>query len=262
MTRQLKTAQFGRFAAVIAAAGMLAATDMPMGGAATAEAKNPIFQRIGGWVVLVSARRGNGCYMTRSYPNRQSVRLGIDVRKQNFYLAFFNNSWRSLRRGQNYDIQATFDRDRRTAAKGRGTGTQLAALPNRPGSEIPGLSLEGLKYEYVQRFANRRSMQIYYKGNRIGEFDLTGSRAAWNSLLNCQRRYGIGRGGSGRGNDPFSNGRTNDPFAGGGQRSNDPFSGGSANRDPFGGSSSGGGGGFGQKSVGSGSGGGSNDPFY
>lgn len=192
--------------------------------------QNPLFRRVAGWSILVARNRGNGCYMHRQFPNRQVVRMGVDQNKRNFYLSFYDRNWRSIRRGQNYRIQATFNSNRGSLANGSATGASLGS--------IPGLTLEGLKIQYVQRFAASRSMQIYYRNNFLGSFNLSGTRAALDVLIQCQRAYRRGgrdpfaRGGGGRTNDPFAGGgggRTNDPFSGGGtrpvspNRGNDPF---------------------------------------
>jgi hypothetical protein len=112
--------------------------------------------------------------------------VGIDRRAGHGVVVLGDEAWRTVARGQTYPLELEFN----DGTWWRGTATGFAPAL---------LYLSFDKPEFLVDFATKKSMTIWYAGQKITWLPLTGSRAAIEDVAHCEQSNGRGY----RQNDPF-----------------------------------------------------------
>ncbi|MBS0523225.1 MAG: hypothetical protein JSS04_06270 [Proteobacteria bacterium] len=161
--------------------------------------------QVGGWKILVDRSVGDGCFAFQPYEDGTIVRIGVDRNHQAVYLLFGNPQWKSLEVGKRYRMRFVFDRA--SSYDGELVATEIGS--STPKTTV--LKHANLAGSFVNDFAQRNIMEIYYQGSRVANLSLRNTYAAISEVVNCQREMGFTQ----KSSDPFSSGSGNsrDPFA-------------------------------------------------
>lgn len=165
----------------VLAAGLLVAA------AGTALAGTPYsFDRevdnVRGWTIAANAARG-GCFAAATFKSETSIEIGFDMKQDNAFMLFANESWDKIKVGSNYDLKLIFDGNK--SWNGKAVGVRFGNLY--------GLALEGVKSEFVIDFARHSTIQVNYNGSRLDGFNLAGTRAAVQAAISCSQDVQQGR---------------------------------------------------------------------
>lgn len=158
----------------------------------------------GHWHIRYDASVG-GCFMLASYTLGEILRIGFKNVQRNGYLMVANPAWHSLEAGKEYDLSFDFPGD----APWRGTFVAKKL------GDLTFLEISFKNPNFLRDFAWRQKVNVYYAGSFVSSMPLTGSRAAMQSLLECQHKADAAAGPPATSSDPFSNPATKpatDPF--------------------------------------------------
>jgi hypothetical protein len=178
--------------------------------------ESPLWKTVGSWEIRVDKTLNFGCFMMASYVRGTFVRIGLNQKHLNGYILVGNNDWRSLEIGKEYELVLQLDGN----PPWRGNATALQVGGSGPAS----LYLPFLKPDFMIELAKKQMLSIWYEAKLITSLSLTGSFAATQELVLCQRSIEAARGG-GSPADPFvRDNKPRDPFARGEPPvSSDPF---------------------------------------
>jgi len=166
--------------------------------------------QVGGWEIRVDRSLGDGCFAFQVFERGTVVRIGFDVAKQQIYLFFGHDNWRSLEQGKTYVVRVVFD----------GVSTYDGEMQGEliGGSGPVFLAHLDLSADFVKDFMQRNNMEVFYRGDRIAHLSLRNTYAAVTEVVNCRRELGFASkrgGGSRESGDPFAkqpSSRGRDPF--------------------------------------------------
>jgi hypothetical protein len=192
---------------------LVCAALMALASPAFAKEDTVLWGTAGSWQIRIDTTLSNGCFIMTGYTHT-AMRVGINPKNHNAYILMLDDQWRSLESGKEYRLSFSFDGE----APWAGVFTGL----NMGGS--PGLVTSFDKPKFLQDFATKQTLSIYWGDRTVALLPLTGSYGAVQSLTQCQAKV----------DQIMASG--SDPFAGGGSTSTDPFSTGNvrpATSDPF-----------------------------
>lgn len=156
--------------------------------------------QVGGWKIMVDRSVGDGCFALQPYADGTTLRMGVDRENGALYFLFGNDAWKSIEIGKKYRLRFVFD----------GTNPydgELTASQIGKGATV--LVHRNISKAFLNDFAQRNTMEIYYRDSRIAFLSLRNTMAAMSEVANCQNEFGFTK----KASDPFSNGRANpDPF--------------------------------------------------
>ncbi len=139
-----------------------------------------IYERPAGWTV--GQNDAGGCLAAASYKDGTTVWIGFD-RNGRTVLAFTNEAWRGVKFAETYSL--------RMRARGQGDWRGSFLGFQRRGE--PGFVATGLKAEFLRDFANAGGIWVYLGEREMARLSLTGSRAALNSAIECQKQDAAAR---------------------------------------------------------------------
>ncbi|MFZ9502108.1 MAG: S1C family serine protease [Beijerinckiaceae bacterium] len=160
-------------AAFLAAAGAQAQALPPL-------AIDKVYERPSGWVV--GQNDAGGCLAAASYKDGTSVWIGFD-RAGRSVLAFTNEAWSGVRIGESYTLQM----------RARGQGNWRGSFVGFERRGERGFIATGLKSEFLRDFANAGGIWVYLGEREMARLSLSGSRAALNSTIDCQKIDAVAR---------------------------------------------------------------------
>lgn len=134
--------------------------------------------KVGMWDIYVNPLLGDGCLMRGMFSGGTEVRLGIDARTDQPYLAMFNDMW-DINPGTVVPLRVTLDEVEYTTEV-----TELAEYGRQ------GAVVFFDNNEIFRDLANKRTMSIYADGESITAIDLTGIDAAVPEVFTCQDAQG------------------------------------------------------------------------
>jgi hypothetical protein len=145
---------------------------------AAASSETSIWRRVGSWTVYIDHTLDEGCFLFASFDNHTLFRVGVNrASNGHYYVMFANPAWKSLQVGQKYDVQFQFGGnspwDVPTTAKDM-DGT-IALMSNFEDSE------------FWKEFSNSDELNVTREGKRVTDLRLTGSKAAFDELVTCQK---------------------------------------------------------------------------
>lgn len=168
-------------ALVLGAAGMIVgATGSALAG--TPYTVDREVDTVRGWSIAANATR-KGCFFAATFQSGTTIELGFDMRQDNAFMLFANETWDKVQEGTTYKLKLIFD-DRKSW-NGTAVGVRVGKLY--------GLALEGIKSEFVVDFARYSTIQVDYNGKRLDGFNLAGTRAAAQAAISCTQDVQAGR---------------------------------------------------------------------
>jgi hypothetical protein len=176
---------------------------------------SPLWKVVGDWQVRVDKTLNFGCFMAAASVRGTVVRIGLDQKRLNGYILVGNDDWRSLEVNKDYELVLQFDGN--PPWRGKATAIQM-------GQGAAYLYLPFSKSQVMLELAKKQVLSIWYESKQVAALRLTGSFAATQELVACQRAVEAARSGT-KPADPFAGGtERRDPFAGGERPvSSDPF---------------------------------------
>ncbi len=155
-------------------ATLLAAASAPAHGQSTL-ALDERTGNVSGWSIGYSKGLA-GCVATTSFTDQTSIWIGYSGHFE-FYIAFMNSKWQSLKVGERYRLTV------QPRGYGNWSGNFLAF--QRGGQK--GVIISGLQQKFLLDFARAPGMALKGGDRRITQLSLAGSRAALGEMLQCQR---------------------------------------------------------------------------
>lgn len=173
-----------------------------------AQAETTLWKQVGSWDVSFYPE-SEGCSAYVSFNGGVEFFIGLDGRNNTIDLEIliFHPSWRSIEKGKQYSV---------TVAFGDESPWTLEMLGRQSGSEIFGLGIylpAGSEEagNLVDEFMREVDMDWSYNNVSLGKLALRGSRAAFETMIECTTSYRDAIGSS----DPFGAGAAptpTDPF--------------------------------------------------
>ena len=158
---------------------------------------------VAGWNILVDRSIGDGCFMTTTYRNGTALRVQFNPRKDMVQMIVGHADWRSIAKGQSYDMAVRFGG--RPSWTGAARGLRLGTLP----AIIMDVPFERERAKrFIAEFRSMPEVRVFFRGGTIAHLSLTGAGPALTELYACQAAM------LGRSTDPFSGvvSGVNDPF--------------------------------------------------
>lgn len=191
-------------------AGVIVTTVVPF----AALASNAIpWKSVPGWEVLMDQTMGNACYVTTSYQDGTTLRLGFDFTgpKGRFYMALGNDNWKSLEAGKDYPVQIQFDNVSPWTATARALDFASSKW----------LHVTTENSNFPDEFSRKQGMRVHFQGRQIVFLRLKGSARAMDEMLACQKTVNSVTAGQ----KPAPSAPPKDPFAASPdvKNANDPF---------------------------------------
>ena len=145
---------------------------------ATAQIRLGVDQRVGntrGWTVGISNSLA-GCLAVATYRDQTTVWFGIG-KDLGPYIAFTNPRWDRINPGEKYSLRLQMGR------QGTWNG-QFTGIDHGSGK---GLITTQVNPKFFGDFARAGGITVIYQGNSLAKFELLGSRAALEDIINCER---------------------------------------------------------------------------
>jgi hypothetical protein len=163
-----------------------------LGSAGAALAQDPkVWGQVPGWEIKIDPSMGNGCFAWADYESGTVMRIGYHPETDRVYLLFGDPEWKSLKAGRDYRVKFVFD--------GRETFEDEMV-----GHDISGtvfLSVDDVNDDFIEAFAVRHAMEIFYQGKSIAHLSLKNTHAAIEAVARCQQSVTPVQ--KPRGGDPF-----------------------------------------------------------
>jgi hypothetical protein len=167
--------------------------------AAFATEPSPLWRTVGEWQVRVDPTLGQGCFMIGGYVRGDILRIGFDNKNRIGYIMLGNPKWESLEIGKIYAVNLQFDSGQPVTWRGRATDMN--------GSKVLYFPFDNM--HFMKSFAEHNSLTVSYNNNLVTQLLLTGTYAAVQVLVDCNRQFLAATG-----DDPFRSGvPSNDPFS-------------------------------------------------
>jgi hypothetical protein len=147
------------------------------------------WKTVGDWQIAVNKALGYGCFMGTGYSRGTVLLLGFNGKTGSGYIIAGNTAWRSLEEGKEYPLKFEFN----DGTSWRGTATGM-------GNPVF-LYLPVDKPNFVIDFAKKLWVSISTTGRDVTQLTLTGTYAAVQELVVCQRA--ISRARDNDDTDPF-----------------------------------------------------------
>lgn len=135
-----------------------------------------VIGRTRGWTIGLSTGMG-GCMATATYEDRTTVWMGFGGGSNKAFFALSNPKWRSLAAGNRYELQLLARGEGRW--RGRFTGVEL--------DKEMGLLAQDLVTGFVIDIARAGALDVVYDRKIIAQLSLSGSMAAIDALVDCQK---------------------------------------------------------------------------
>jgi hypothetical protein len=144
-----------------------------------------VFAKVEGWDIMRDDSLGDACFATMGFKDGTSFRIGFDMITEQVYLVFRSFRWQSLVVGQRYPISIRFDD--KAAWEVEAVAMRLgAAAGGRGGYRV--LSFSTPNARIFQEFSGSRRMIMRYSGVDALNVALTGTAAAADEMVRCQRK--------------------------------------------------------------------------
>ncbi|MFG1424096.1 S1C family serine protease [Roseixanthobacter liquoris] len=140
-----------------------------------------------GWTIGLSTGMG-GCIAAATYEDRTTVWMGFGSTKSKAFFGLSNPKWKSIVPGDQYELQLTARGEGRW--RGDFKGVQLA--------RENALLAEDLVREFVVDIARAGALYVIYGRKTIAQLSLSGSMAAIEALLDCQKDLAVAARAEGR----------------------------------------------------------------
>ncbi len=148
------------------------------------------FASVGWWDVWGSKSEGI-CVASSVFEGGTRFSIGFGISTEAWFLEKTNESWHSIKVGQEYDLEYVFDGRRSWKGPERG-------IPN-------GIISVGLVDGFIDDFIRSNSMQLIFDGREIDRISLRSTRNAMDAVSDCIRRNFLNI-------DPFTS-VADDPFS-------------------------------------------------
>lgn len=162
-----------------------------------AMAESSLWKSVGPWDVRFYPD-DRGCSAVTQYEGGTAFFIGFSEHENGigFEVIIFNENWKSIEDGKDYDIEVKF---------GNESPWDLNMTGIEDSDGIPGLKFWNSEdsdnvARFVDEFQRKLSMEWRYQGTSLGRFALRGSRAAFDEVLKCQNSFKNAT----SDNDPFS----------------------------------------------------------
>jgi S1-C subfamily serine protease len=140
------------------------------------------YDEAGGWTISVNQSR-KSCVMYTFFEDDTVIEVGVDRSDStSFFLMFGNKKWK-YRDGHGYEVVVVYDG--RKNWQGNGVGVTV--------NDIHGVAIEDVVGEVVDDFAARSRLALEIDGHSYGRFNLRGTRAGLNRLIDCVNDVNHGR---------------------------------------------------------------------
>ncbi|GGF88979.1 hypothetical protein GCM10007301_56110 [Azorhizobium oxalatiphilum] len=130
----------------------------------------------GGWSIGISVAMG-GCMAEASYDDQTTVWIGFSGPKDTPFFVLANAKWRALQAGKAYDIRLM----------PRGQEEWTGSFTGLEVGERRGLVSRQVKDDFIMDFARANMLDVVYDQKIIAQLSLSGSRAALERVINCQK---------------------------------------------------------------------------
>ena len=138
-----------------------------------------VWRDLGSWTVYVDPSLENGCFLAAGFDNGTVFRVGVNrASGGHYYVAFTNPGWKSLRVGQQYDVQFQFD------------GNSPWKVPTRTRDMGDGVIVLWAKFTdsgFWNEFTSSQALSVTRDGKPVTQLSLAGSKLAFDELVTCQR---------------------------------------------------------------------------
>ena len=140
-----------------------------------------------GWVIEYTPEI-NTCWLGREHDNGVLLQLVYFPRSRSFSLRLLNEKWTKIENNAVYKLKLHMD-----GGADRWVGDAKGLWTN---DGIPGFSLNGLSYEFIESFMKRHRVDVYSaaSGNWVTALALDGTSAAMVSMLQCLEAHKSGDG--------------------------------------------------------------------
>jgi len=163
---------------------------------APAGADTILWKKVGNWDVSYYEEQ-RGCLASVGFQRGSTFFIGFDGSNRELLgdVTIMDDAWQSIKSGVNYNIEARFGNSRWDLDM---VGVNFGGTPGL----LMNPSLDDDFERFTEDFMRAINMKWSYRGAELGDYNLNGSRAAFNAAVECQRYYLEGGAG---GSDPFRN---------------------------------------------------------
>lgn len=144
--------------------------------------KTFVFAETAYWKVMVDPSLNNGCFIFGSWPNGTVLRLGFNPRDGVGYIMLANESWKSLHKGEQYQLKYTF---------GSNTPWYANSSVRQMDNGFIFLYTYFTKAEFITEFRSSNSVTVLWGPREIASLQLQDTAAAADKLQACQQLYGF-----------------------------------------------------------------------
>jgi hypothetical protein len=145
--------------------------------ASAAEAK--VITYVGGWAIGIDSAV-HGCYMSMSYDNDVTFRVGIDRTNDRAFIWLQHDAFNDLSEGETYPLEIDFDNGNRWKGEGEVIRTSNDSLL---------LEIPFDRSDLLRDLMHRDAIYFYHRGELLTSLRLDGSHNAIDAMLECQRQY-------------------------------------------------------------------------
>jgi len=144
------------------------------------------------WTVAVDHTLDNGCFLYAAFQRNTVFRVGVDRSSRGkYYIIFGNPAWKSLRVGQEYELQFQFDRNSPWNVPSKAIDMNGGILLRAQFTDV----------NFWIEFSKASSLDISRDGKAVTSLSMSGTRSAFTELANCQKYQDAKT----RAEDPFAN---------------------------------------------------------
>ncbi|MGE3279642.1 MAG: hypothetical protein AB7H90_03720 [Alphaproteobacteria bacterium] len=166
----------------------------------------PQWKMAGNWDIRIDKTLNYGCFMFGVYEGGDVLRVGFNRKSSNGYLLIGNSAWKSIEPGKEYELEFQID------SKPKWRGNSKAIVVGDQGVKF--LNVPFRDANFLTEFAVGQTLIVRYRNKAISTLRLTGTYAAMQELLQCQRSVEENRpAASSESRDPFASADSPDPFA-------------------------------------------------
>lgn len=157
----------------------------------TSNSETSVWGKAGLWTVYVDHSLEDGCFVFASFTNETVFRVGVNRQSGgHYYVMLANPAWRSLKVGEEYEVQFQFGRNSpwKVPTTAKEMGESIALMSNFTDAA------------FWTEFSNSNQLEVTRQGKAVTKIDLAGSKAAFDELVNCQKSEDA----QARSRDPFA----------------------------------------------------------
>lgn len=137
---------------------------------------------IQGWTVVIDRTIDNSCFIISGFEDELLLRFQFNAVQKNVQFIAANVNWKSLKSGQDYDMEVAFGNQDSWASTAKGYRWN-DILPSLVMS-VPVANQQASNF--MKEFTAMENVRISHEGSEIANVSLAGASEAVASMLDCQ----------------------------------------------------------------------------